>query len=147
MDNDNVIPLERKLCEICATEYTSGNPLIEGTLGLVFKKHAKIVLAEPCPECQKWIDKGYIGLIEFDPEKTKFINRETMTVRAGEAYRTGRLLWVHQAYLPILFPDISEKGVSDGFVYADKNYIAEVEPLISRGKKSRPDTEADESSE
>ena len=133
---DAVIPLERKLCIVCAREYASGNPLLDGNLGEVFREHATFVMSNPCSECHKFIAKRFVGLVGFDPDKTKNINYENSTVDPYYVYRTGRLLWMPRACVSLLFPELAvEKVFTDGFAFVDKARIDAVIPYINQLKQ------------
>jgi hypothetical protein len=91
--------MEQKVCPVCGQTFDTGAILLDKRLRNSLE-HKTITGWDLCPEHAKLWKKGYIALVECDPEKSKFTGA---TIRPDDAYRTGRVAHIRKAVAAQIF--------------------------------------------
>lgn len=119
-NNDNwAVGLVHEICPTCGEKHNQ-SILIPKKLTKATKKkiedvnHKAIGISHGvCNKCKEtYIDKGYICLIEIDPEKSDTRRRETI-------FYTGRTAWIRKNVLEQLINEVSKFIIEDSYVYLD----------------------------
>ena len=79
------VSIEQKACPVCGKSFDTGAILLDKRLRNSLE-HKTVTGWGLCPEHAKLWNKGYIALVECDPEKSKFTGA---TIKPEDTYRTG----------------------------------------------------------
>ena len=86
------VGMEQKVCPVCGQAFDTGTILLDKRLRNTLERKTVTGL-DLCPEHAKLWERGYIALVECDPEKSKFTGG---TIKPEDAYRTGRIAHVRK---------------------------------------------------
>lgn len=127
--NDKRLPIQLEMaqCGICGLVHQHGG-IAMGT-NFVSEETAKRkedLIAQtpthyaPCSECEELVNKGYLGMIEFDPQLT-----------VDEIpYRTGRLMWMRAHVFKDLFDEESyAAAIKNKAVFLDPEVFSMIKEL------------------
>lgn len=89
---DNYVRMEQKLCPVCTKRFDCGGILLHRQLKEI-PEDRTVTGWQPCPECQKLMDDGFIALIECDPSKSDIRDAK---IKPENAWRTTRIAWIKQ---------------------------------------------------
>lgn len=95
--------LVHELCVCCCKEVNHlimmNSKLTEHYANQVKEMNGKAVgfADEPCEDCAKYINDGYVAMVGIDP--TKSDPNKDGTVRLTNVYRTGKMMWVKREAL------------------------------------------------
>jgi RNA polymerase subunit RPABC4/transcription elongation factor Spt4 len=95
MNEKSFVSMERKICPVCCTEFSSGAILLDRRLRDSMEKNT-ITGMDMCPTHRQQTDEGYIHLVEVDPEKSSGNTPDTV-------WRTGRLAAVKRELASQMF--------------------------------------------
>lgn len=103
------VSLEQAVCLVCGRPHDTGSILLATRYNRdgspVRPMQEKTVTGWGlCPEHQELADRGYIALVECDPEKTP---AHGSTVKPEDAYRTGLVVHVRREVAERIFRDLT----------------------------------------
>ena len=93
------VGMEQKVCPVCGQAFDTGVILLDKRLRNSLERKT-VTGWDLCPEHAKLWQKGYIALVECDPEKSKFTGS---IIKPEDAYRTGRIAHIRKAVARELF--------------------------------------------
>jgi len=93
------VGMEQKVCPVCGQVFDTGAILLDKRLRNTLKQKT-VTGWDLCPEHAKLWERGYIALVECDPEKSKFTGG---TIKPEDAYRTGRIAHIRKAVAKNIF--------------------------------------------
>lgn len=115
------VSIEVKVCPICVKQHDVG-VLLDKRLKKSLERRTVTGMAI-CPECEDKYKKGYVALVEIDPEKSEI--KEDGTVSISGAYRTSRIVHVKNKVFTPQFPaETPFTFVSIDFM---NNFLANIE--------------------
>ena len=86
------VGMEQKVCPVCGRAFDTGMILLDKRLRNTLERKT-VTGWDLCPEHAKLWERGYIALVECDPEKSKFTGE---TIKPKDAYRTGRVVHIRK---------------------------------------------------
>ena len=86
------VGMEQKVCPVCGQAFDTGAILMDKRLRNSLERKT-FTGWDLCPEHAKLWERGYIALVECDPEKSKFSGG---TIKPEDAYRTGRIAHIRK---------------------------------------------------
>ena len=86
------VGMEQKACPVCGQAFDTGAILLDKRLRNTLERKT-VTGWDLCPEHAKLWEKGYIALVECDPEKSTFTDG---TIKPPDAYRTGRIAHIRE---------------------------------------------------
>ncbi|VGO13675.1 hypothetical protein PDESU_02232 [Pontiella desulfatans] len=93
------VGMEQKVCPVCGQAFDTGAILLDKRLRNTLERKT-VTGWDLCPEHAKQWEKGYIALVECDPEKSTFTDG---TIKPQDAYRTGRIVHIRKAAADRIF--------------------------------------------
>lgn len=128
-ENDWAVGLVHELCPICCAKMNEmviiPERLTAKTKENIEQSHMKPIgfSAEPCEECKKNLDKGYIALIGIDPEKSDTSSLEGI-------YRTGSLFWLKER----VFDEVlgRENVINSQFAFAEQAVMEHIRSQVEQ---------------
>ena len=119
MNDKSHVSMERRVCLICAVEYDTGALLIDKRLRASMNRYTTTGWGL-CPKHQQLFDKGFVALIECDPDKSGNPS-DGHLVKPGQAYRTGKIAHLKREVFPRIFntsirPDMPYVFVEPGVI-------------------------------
>lgn len=93
------VGMEQKVCPVCGQAFDTGTILLDKRLRNTLERKT-VTGWDLCPEHAKLWERGYIALVECDPEKSKFTGG---TIKPEDAYRTGRIAHIRKAAAKRIF--------------------------------------------
>lgn len=99
MGTKSHVGMEQNVCPVCGREFDTGTILLDRRLRNSLERKT-VTGWGLCPEHAKLWEKGYIALVECDPEKSKFSGG---TIKPEDAYRTGRIAHVRKTVAKRIF--------------------------------------------
>lgn len=117
--------LVKLLCAICWKEEDS-EILLQTRDSVKVKEELERIngkpvgfMENPCKDCQKLLDKGYIHLVELDPEKSEYTSEGRIVNE--KAHRTGKSAWIRKEALKEIF-NTEDKDINS-LVYLEQGII------------------------
>jgi hypothetical protein len=99
MNTKSHVGMEQKVCPVCGQAFDTGAILLDKRLRNSLERHT-VTGWDLCPEHAALWDKGYIALVECDPDKSTFTSG---TIKPEDAYRTGRIAHIRKAAAKRIF--------------------------------------------
>lgn len=93
------VGMEQKVCPVCGQAFDTGAILLDKRLRNTLERKT-VTGWDLCPEHAKLWEKGYIALVECDPDKSKLTGG---TIKPEDAYRTGRIAHIRKAAAKRIF--------------------------------------------
>lgn len=93
------VGMEQKVCPVCGQAFDTGTILLDKRLRNTLERKT-VTGWDLCPEHAKLWERGYIALVECDPEKSTFTGG---TIKPEDAYRTGRIAHIRKAAAKRIF--------------------------------------------
>lgn len=97
MNEKSHVSLERRVCMVCGKPYETGSLLLDRRLRPSLERYTTTGWGL-CPEDQELFTKGFVALVECDPERSG-LSAGTDHLDPRNAYRTGRLAHVKRDLL------------------------------------------------
>lgn len=116
------VTMEQKQCPVCGKVHDTGNLLLDKFMRGIFPGQYTCTGLEFCPECQKYIDDGYVILIEVKNKPSA----EKKNMEVDEADRTGRVCYLKAAVAKDMF------GMETAMAFIDQEVFAHLEKLSSQ---------------
>ena len=86
------VGMEQKVCPVCGRAFDTGAILLDKRLRNTLERKT-VTGWDLCPKHAKLWARGYIALVECDPEKSKFTGG---AIKPEDAYRTGRVVHIRK---------------------------------------------------
>ena len=99
MGTKSHVGMEQNVCPVCGKAFDTGTILLDCRLRDSLERKT-VTGWDLCPEHAKLWKKGYIALVECDPEKSKFSGG---TIKPENANRTGRIAHIRKAVVARIF--------------------------------------------
>ena len=93
------VGMEQNVCPVCGQAFDTGAILLDKRLRNTLERKT-VTGWDLCPEHAKLWEKGYIALVECDPERSKFIGGN---IKPEDACRTGRIVHLRKAVAKDIF--------------------------------------------
>jgi len=91
--------MEQNVCPVCGKAFDTGTILLDRRLRNSLERNT-VTGWSLCPEHAKLWEKGYIALVECDPEKSKFSGG---TIKPEDAFRKERIVHIRKVVAARIF--------------------------------------------
>ena len=99
MGTKSHVGMEQNVCPVCGKAFDTGTILLDRRLRNSLERKT-VTGWSLCPEHAKLWEKGYIALVECDPEKSQFSGG---TIKPEDAFRKGRIVHIRKAVAARIF--------------------------------------------
>lgn len=125
--NKSWVSMESAYCTVCGKEYETGRLLLDTRMRRSFSRKTVTGMGV-CPTDRKYLDEGFIALVEIDASKSKCGNPSSM--KQEDAWRTGKLAYVKRdVACQILGAVITDKIP---LVFVEEGVISRLEAMVQR---------------
>ena len=90
------VSLEQKVCIITGTTYETESILLDKRMQASMEKHT-VTGFGICPEASEQLDKGFIALVEIDPNKSE------KPFKPDTVWRTGKVVYLRKEVAAEMF--------------------------------------------
>lgn len=116
MNEKSYVSMEQQVCLVCGKAFDTGALLLDKRLRNSMERHTKTGWGL-CSEHQGLFDKGFVALIECDPQRSGA--RAGARIAPEQAYRTGRVAHLKRELFAKLFNQPIESTLPCVFVETD----------------------------
>ncbi len=99
MGTKSHVGMEQNVCPVCGKAFDTGTILLDRRLRNSLERKT-VTGWSLCPEHAKLWEKGYIALVECDPEKSQFSGG---TIKPEDAFRKERIVHIRKAVAARIF--------------------------------------------
>lgn len=122
------VSLEKAICPICNKEHNFNcGIVIDEKLQPRFNRET-ITHIGMCEEHQKYLDNGYIYIIEIDESKSSFKNNNKNTLSLEDAYKTGRYCMLKKE----IAIDIFDKKDIPNIIFSNNELMDQLENMYNK---------------
>ena len=127
MDKSHVT-MEQKSCPICREVKDTGAILIDRRMRETFERQTNTGIGI-CPDCQKYIDDGYIAFLAVDTACSAIVNDK---LKPEDAHYLPEYIWLKRDVAKqMLKVDVDKYP----FIYVEPEVIPKVKEIIECGRQ------------